>query len=94
MATSAEGTKVAVGKSPGGVCDGRQHSLQGIFCHTLLEKSAFLALCWCLKDRGLESEFESFVSCDFIFFLNFKGIICRCYSLQRLAIFLRFLIVG
>ncbi|KAM7066070.1 patatin-like phospholipase domain-containing protein 4 isoform 2-T3 [Acridotheres tristis] len=28
MATSAEGTKIAVGKSPSGVCDGRNHSLQ------------------------------------------------------------------
>lgn len=30
MATSAEGTKIAVGKSRSGVCDGRQHSLEGI----------------------------------------------------------------
>uniref|UniRef100_A0A8C0U997 Patatin like phospholipase domain containing 4 n=2 Tax=Paridae TaxID=9153 RepID=A0A8C0U997_CYACU len=29
MATSAEGTKIAVGKSPSGVCDERQHTLQG-----------------------------------------------------------------
>lgn len=30
MATSAEETKTAVGKSPSGVGDGRQHELQGI----------------------------------------------------------------
>lgn len=30
MATSAEGTKITVGKSPSGVCDGRQRSLEGI----------------------------------------------------------------
>jgi len=30
MATSGEGTKTAAGKSPGGVCDGSQHSLEGI----------------------------------------------------------------
>lgn len=43
MDTSAEGTKIASGKSPSGVCDGSQHSLEGIepFCHPLLKKSAF-----------------------------------------------------
>lgn len=30
MATSAEGTKIAAGKSPSGVSDGSQHSLEGI----------------------------------------------------------------
>lgn len=57
MATSAEGTKIAVGKSPSGVCDGRQHSLQGIepFATLFWRSQPSLPLCWPLKDQGLES---------------------------------------
>lgn len=40
MATSAEETKIAVGKSPSGVCDGRQHSLQAQMRHINLSFAA------------------------------------------------------
>ncbi|XP_066427716.1 patatin-like phospholipase domain-containing protein 4 isoform X1 [Molothrus aeneus] len=40
MATSAEETNIAVGKSPGGVCDGRQHSLQAQMRHINLSFAA------------------------------------------------------
>ncbi|XP_023774105.1 patatin-like phospholipase domain-containing protein 4 isoform X2 [Cyanistes caeruleus] len=40
MATSAEGTKIAVGKSPSGVCDERQHTLQAQMKHINLSFAA------------------------------------------------------
>ena len=45
MATSAEGTKIAAGKSPSGVCDGSQHLLEGIesFATLSLRSQPFLS---------------------------------------------------
>ncbi|XP_075284242.1 patatin-like phospholipase domain-containing protein 4 isoform X3 [Opisthocomus hoazin] len=40
MATSGEGTKTAAGKSPGGVCDGSQHSLEAKMKHINLSFAA------------------------------------------------------
>lgn len=40
MSTSAEETKAAAGKSPGEVCDGWQHSLEGIEPFDALLQSA------------------------------------------------------
>uniref|UniRef100_A0A8C8EBV4 Patatin like phospholipase domain containing 4 n=1 Tax=Otus sunia TaxID=257818 RepID=A0A8C8EBV4_9STRI len=40
MATTAEGTKIAAGKSPSGVCDGSQHSLEAKMKHINLSFAA------------------------------------------------------